>query len=223
MLNALIKKLFGRDVSPAHTESHRATHKETGTMNTYTIFGTGNMGTAIAEVLGKGGATTVNISHAEAATVSITGDVVIFALPYPAIDEVIGNHREALAGKIVVDITNPLNFETFDELVVPAGSSATAEIQAKLPDSSVVKAFNTNFAATLSTGTVGDLSTTVLVAGDDENAKKTLIEGVNAGGLDAVDAGSLKRAHELEALGFLQLTLAGAEKISWTGGFSLAE
>lgn len=223
MLQELIKKIFGRDSSPAMTTSQRDNHKETATMTTYTIFGTGNMGTAIAGVLGKGGATTVTISHANAAAATIDGDVVILALPYPAVDEVISNHREALAGKTVIDITNPLNFETFDELVVPTGSSATAEIQAKLPDSKVLKAFNTNFAATLSTGKVGDVTTTVLIAGDDEAAKNSLVTDVTAGGLDAIDAGSLKRVHELEAIGFLQLALAGSEKIGWTGGFGLTK
>jgi 8-hydroxy-5-deazaflavin:NADPH oxidoreductase len=62
----------------------------------------------------------------------------------------------------------------------------------------------------------------VLVAGDDADAKATLIGVVEAAGLGAVDAGSLKRAQQLEALGFLQLTLAVGEKIAWTGGFSLA-
>ncbi len=193
-------------------------------MTTYTIFGgTGSMGSAIAGILEKGGATTVALSSEEAATATIEGDVVILAVPYPAVDEIISPHREALAGKVVIDITNPLNFETFDELVVPAGSSAAAEIQAKLPESKVLKAFNTTFAATLSSGKVGDLTTTVLVAGDDEDAKKTLIDDVTAGGLDALDAGALKRAHELEAVGFLQLTLAASEKIGWTGGFGLVK
>jgi predicted dinucleotide-binding enzyme len=41
------------------------------------------------------------------------------------------------------------------------------------------------------------------------------------GGLRAVDAGSLRRAHELEALGFLQITLAAAQKVSWAGGFAV--
>ncbi|WP_326845056.1 oxidoreductase [Microbacterium gorillae] len=52
-------------------------------------------------------------------------------------------------------------------------------------------------------------------------AKQTLLCAVQAGGLAAMDAGALTRAHELEAIGFLQLTLAASEKIGWTGGFSL--
>jgi predicted dinucleotide-binding enzyme len=45
---------------------------------------------------------------------------------------------------------------------------------------------------------------------------------VTAGGLRAIDAGSLRRTRELEALGFLQITLAAQEKIPWTGGFAVA-
>ncbi|MGP6173377.1 NADPH-dependent F420 reductase [Corynebacterium sp. A21] len=192
-------------------------------MTNYTIFGRGNMATAIAGVLTNGGASVAHIGSGHSNDAKITGEVVILAVPYDAAMSIVTNRAADLAGKTVIDITNPLNFETFDSLVVPAGSSAAAELQAKLPDSQVLKAFNTNFAATLSTTKVGDLTTTVLVAGDDEEAKAALVEDVNAGGLDALDAGSLKRAHELEAVGFLQLTLAGSEKISWTGGFGLVK
>jgi 8-hydroxy-5-deazaflavin:NADPH oxidoreductase len=120
-----------------------------------------------------------------------------------------------------VDITNPLDFETFDSLTVPADASAAAEIAAALPGSRVLKAFNTNFAATLASGTVADQPTTVLIAGDDADAKSQLADVVTAGGLRAIDAGSLRRARELEALGFLQITLAAGEKIAWTGGFAV--
>ena len=85
----------------------------------------------------------------------------------------------------------------------------------------MLKAFNTTFAGTLASGTVGPLTTTVLIAGDDADAKATLAGVVTSGGLKAIDAGSLKRARELEALGFLQLTLAADEKVSWTGGFGV--
>jgi predicted dinucleotide-binding enzyme len=86
----------------------------------------------------------------------------------------------------------------------------------------VIKAFNTNFAGTLAAGTVDGQPTTVLVAGDDADAKALLTGLVSAAGLRAVDAGGLTRARELEAIGFLQITLAAAEKVSWTGGFAVA-
>ncbi len=191
-------------------------------MTTATIFGTGAMASAIAGVLGKGGADVAHISHDQVGSAQVTGDIVVLAVPpYPAVDEIIAQHGEQLAGKVVVDITNPLDFQTFDALVVPSDSSAAAEIQKKLPASKVLKAFNTNFAGTLSAGTIGSSTTTVLVAGDDAEAKSTLLSAVEKAGLGAIDAGSLKRARELESLGFLQLTLAAGEKISWTGGFSV--
>jgi NADPH-dependent F420 reductase len=184
------------------------------------ILGRGNMGSAIAGVVEKGGST-VELLDSKDTDKPVTGEIVVFAVPYPAVSEVLAQRGDQLAGKIVVDITNPLDFATFDALTVPADASATAEIAAALPQSRVVKAFNTNFAATLASGSVAGQPTTVLVAGDDIGAKSQIADVVTAGGLRAVDVGSLRRARELEALGFLQITLAAREKTSWTGGFAL--
>lgn len=189
-------------------------------MTTITIFGNGNMGQAIAGVLARGGASIQHVGSDDTQA-AIEGDLVILAVPYAALDTIATGYAAKLAGKTVVDITNPLNFETFDGLVVPQGSSAAAELQKALPDSHVLKAFNTTFAATLVSGTVGAETTTVLVAGDDAAAKAALISAVTAGGLVGIDAGRLVRAHELEALGFLQLTLAVSEKVGWTAGFAI--
>ena len=186
-------------------------------MTHVSIIGTGNMGQAIAKVVTAGGSTVETLGRGE----TPSGEIVVLAVPYPAVAGILAEQGEALAGKVVVDITNPVNFETFDSLVVPAGSSAAAEIAAALPSAHVLKAFNTNFAGTLASGAVGPLTSTVLVAGDDADAKALLGSVVEAGGLKAVDAGSLARAHELEALGFLQLTLAATEKVSWIGGFGV--
>ena len=190
-------------------------------MSHVSIIGTGNMGQAIAGVAGKGGHTVQLLGQFDSAT-AVTGDIVVLAVPYPAVSAVIAERGDTLAGKIVVDITNPLNFETFDSLTVSADSSATAEIAEALPASRVLKAFNTTFAATLAAGRVGSLPTTVLIAGDDADAKSTLAGVITSGGLNAIDAGPLKRARELEGLGFLQITLAASEKIAWTGGFGVA-
>ncbi len=186
------------------------------------IIGTGNMGQAIAGLVTKGGKSVELLGQADADQ-PVTGDIVVLAVPYPAVADVLRTRGESLTGKVVVDITNPLDFATFDSLTVPADSSAAAEIAAALPQSRVLKAFNTTFAGTLTAGVVGPLPTTVLIAGDDADAKALLADVVTAGGLTAVDAGSLRRARELEALGFLQLTLAAGEKISWTGGFGLVD
>jgi 8-hydroxy-5-deazaflavin:NADPH oxidoreductase len=204
-------------------------------LSTVTIIGAGNMGTAIAGVVAKGGNTvqvltkdpqkaSEAIPAATHGTVGdpITSDIVILALPYAAVTDVLNQYAGQLGCKVIVDLTNPLDFATFDSLVVPAGTSAAEVIAETVPGSSVLKAFNTTFAATLAGGTVGAESTTVLIAGDDADAKASLATIIEAGGLRAVDAGSLKRAHELEALGFLQLTLAAGNKTSWTSGFALA-
>ncbi len=189
-------------------------------MTTVSIVGTGTMGAAIAGLVDKAGHSAQLLGSKDAST-PVTGEVVVLAVPYPAISEVLAQRGEQLAGKVVVDITNPVDFASFDSLTVPADSSAAAEIAAALPTSRVLKAFNTTFAATLAAGTIGQQPTTVLIAGDDAAAKSQLVQIVTAGGLQALDAGSLRRARELEALGFLQLTLAAAHKISWTGGFTV--
>ena len=190
-------------------------------MTHVSIIGKGNMGQAISSIVTKGG-NTVEVLDQSDADKPATGDIVVLAVPYPAVADVIAQRADQFAGKVVVDITNPLNFETFDSLTVAADGSAAAEIAAALPQSRVLKAFNTTFAATLASGTVGPVPTTVLIAGDDVDAKTLLAGVIAAGGLRALDAGALSRARELEALGFLQLTLAVTEKVSWTGGFGVA-
>jgi 8-hydroxy-5-deazaflavin:NADPH oxidoreductase len=190
-------------------------------MANVTIFGDGNMGSAIAGILTAGGASVNHITTADNGSGTVAGDLVILAVPYPAVQEIVRAYGDQLAGKTVVDITNPVNQETFDSLTVPAGSSAAVELAAALQSATVLKAFNTNFAATLATKSVGPNPTTVLIAGDDAAAKAELAAVLTAGGVEAVDAGSLRRAAELEALGFLQITLAASEQVGWTGGFSL--
>jgi NADPH-dependent F420 reductase len=189
-------------------------------MTTVSIIGTGRMGQAISALVTRGGNTPDLIGHQDADK-PVVGEIVILAVPYRALEEVIGSRADQLAGRVVVDITNPVNLETFDSLTVAPDGSAAAEVAAALPDSRVLKAFNTTFAATLSSGTVGTEITTVLIAGDDAEAKEQLADVVTAGGMRALDAGSLSRARELEAMGFLQIKLAAAERVSWTGGFAV--
>jgi NADPH-dependent F420 reductase len=189
-------------------------------MGTVTILGKGNVGSAVAGIAGKAGRDVQILDTASTGT-AITGDIVVLAVPYAAIDAVIAERGAELAGKVVVDVTNPVDFATFDGLVVPADSSAAAVIQGRLPESAVVKAFNTNFAGTVASGSVGETTTAVLVAGDDADAKAAVRSLATDAGLRALDAGSLKRARELEALAFLQITLAASEQVSWVGGFAV--
>jgi 8-hydroxy-5-deazaflavin:NADPH oxidoreductase len=188
-----------------------------------TIIGTGNMARGIASRALAGGHSVTLLGHesgkAEAladelsgdvhtGTVgdSLAGDVVVLAIPYGAIDDVIGQYGDQLSGKTVVDITNPVDFSSFTPLSVEAGSAA-AEIVQKAPGAKVVKAFNTTFAGTLANGSVAGQPLDVFLASDDEGAKAAVRELVEAGGLRAVDAGGLARAHELEALGYLHMAV----------------
>ncbi|MGY5766678.1 NADPH-dependent F420 reductase [Brachybacterium sp. DNPG3] len=198
-----------------------------------TVIGAGNIGAAVAQiavaagsavqVLARDAARAAAVPGATAGTIgeAITGDLVVLALPYPAIAEVLAAYPDGLAGKVLVDPSNPIDFGTGDIVIDPVGSSAAAEIAAQVPGATVLKAFNTNFAAALASGTTGTATTAVLIAGDDTDAKTALSAVVTGGGLRAVDAGPLKRAHELEAIGAVQIGLAVTEQTPWTGGFSI--
>ena len=183
-------------------------------MTSISILGTGNMGTAIATIFADGGATVETLEHSHEPT-AFAGDIVVLAVPYSALPDIADKYREQLAGKTVVDITNTVDFATFQPVEFEAGSGA-ADLAARLPESKVLKAFNTNLAPTLAAKTVGGRTTTVIVAGDDADAKAALIEAITAGGLDAVDAGPLARARELEAVGYLQMGLVLGGQMNWT-------
>jgi NADPH-dependent F420 reductase len=138
----------------------------------------------------------------------LSGDIVVLAVPYPAAAPLVTQYGDQLDGKVIVDITNPVDFATFDSLVTPPDSSAAEEIAKAAPaGASVVKAFNTTFAGTLVAGQVAGQPLDLLIAGDDENAKAAVAGLAKAGGLRPVDAGPLRRARQLEHAGFLHMTL----------------
>ena len=82
-------------------------------MTNVTIFGSGNMGSAIGELLTAGGATVDHIGSADPPG-PVNGDIVILAVYHTAFRDIVDKYGDQLAGKIVVDITNPLDPETFD-------------------------------------------------------------------------------------------------------------
>ena len=188
-----------------------------------TIIGTGSMGRAIGEVAVRGGNEVQLVGRDPAAAEAIAreiggkargsgpdapidGEIVVLALWYLTARDVVPSLGDRLRGKVVVDISNPVNIETFDDLLTPPDTSAAEELARLLPDGTpLVKAFNTTFAGTLEAGEVDGHPLDVLVAGDDQDSKRKVMELVEAGGLRAVDAGPLKRARELEALGFLHM------------------
>ena len=201
-----------------------------------TIIGAGNMARGIgSRVVAGGNELELVARNREAAdalageiggSVSdrVTGDVVVLAVPYGAVEEVLSTHGDSLGGKVVVDITNPVDWATFDGLVTPSDSSAAEEIAKRVPGgATVVKAFNTTFAPTLPNGQVAGQPLDVLIAGDDADAKKKVASVAEAGGLRALDVGPLKRSRQLEQVGFLHITaqeplgagFSSAVKIVW--------
>ena len=181
-----------------------------------TIIGTGNMARGIATRALAGGHTVTLLGHepgkadALASDLSagdpLDGDAVVLAVWYQALDDVLGRYGDQLDGKVVVDITNPVDTETYAPLTVEAGSVAQ-EIANAVPGAKVVKAFNTTFAGTLVAGQVGGQQLDDLIAGDDEAAKQQVSRLAADGGLRPIDVGPLSRARQLEQLGFLHISL----------------
>jgi 8-hydroxy-5-deazaflavin:NADPH oxidoreductase len=190
-----------------------------------TIVGAGNMGRGIGtravagghqvEILDRDSAEAQQLAKdlggAAAALDSgapFGGEVVVFAVYYPGIKDAVQQYADQLAGKVVVDITNPVDTQTWDKLATPPGTSSAEEVQQLVPQGTpVVKAFNTTFAPTLVAGEVGGQQLDVLIAGDDEAAKRTVSRLASDGGLRPIDVGPLNRAQQLEQLGFLHISL----------------
>lgn len=204
-----------------------------------TIVGTGNMARGIGTRLVAGGHEVTLLGRedgkgeelarelggsARAGTVGddVAADVVVLAVPYEAAAPILQQYGDALAGKVVVDITNPVDWQTFDGLVTPSDSSAAEEIQKAAPEGvHVVKAWNTTFAGTLVAGEVAGQPLDVFVAGDDAGAKEAVTSLVESGGSNAIDAGPLRRARELERLGFLGMTLQGPLGLNFGSAWKL--
>lgn len=204
-------------------------------MTSVSIIGSGKMGAAIAEVATRAGAN-VQIIKRSATSPSaarpgfdygvmgdeLTGDLVVLAVPYAAYPSIIEQYGDRLAERVVIDISNPIDFSTYDELRSPADSSTAAELAKLLPEgAAVVKAFNVNLGDTLTSGTNGTTVTTVLFAGDYADAKIAVAGLIEGAGMRAVDVGPLTRARELEAMGFLQIVMAALGKTRYESGFTL--
>jgi predicted dinucleotide-binding enzyme len=193
-------------------------------MTDITIIGTGNMAAAIAARAASAGRSIQILSrdavaasalasgtNASAGTTGqeIEGSIVVLATHFEVSKDIVGHYGEALNGKTIVDVCNPVDTETFDSLTVPAGSSAAEELQALVPGATVVKGFNTVFASTLAAGEVAGQTLDVLLAGDSADAKAAVASFINDSGLRAVDVGPLRRARELEAFQLLIIGLQG--------------
>lgn len=208
-MNTFLARLFGKK-SP---------------MTNITIIGNGNMARGIATRALAGGQTVQILGQDAAKAQALAselgsgvlagttaeaprGSIVALAVPFDAAKSIVTAYGDALSGKTIVDITNPVNFETFDSLVVEPGNSAAEEIAALAPaDAPVVKAFNTTFAGTLVAGESNGLPLDVFIAGDDAAANASVSSFVAAGGMRPLVVGPLKRARELEGFQFVLMTM----------------
>jgi 8-hydroxy-5-deazaflavin:NADPH oxidoreductase len=203
-----------------------------------TIIGSGNMGRGIGTRAVAGGhsvtfvdnnpevaeksAADVRASAKNGAKVStaslgdvVLGDVIVLAVWYGTNVEIVKQLGTRLAGKVVVDIANPLN-ATYDGLATaPDSSSAEDLAKAIAPGAKVVKAFNTTFAGTLLAGQVAGQQLDVFIAGDDADAKSKVSQLVTDGGMRAIDTGPLSRARQIESMQLLQITLQGTLGTNW--------
>jgi 8-hydroxy-5-deazaflavin:NADPH oxidoreductase len=185
------------------------------------ILGKGNVGSALARGLMRAGHK-VTASGSAPASVRETAqeaDIVILAVPFGAIDAVLREAGETLVGKTVVDVTNALGPDMHWALGFT--TSGAEELQKKMPQVHVVKAFNTVFAQHMDSGQVDGQQLTALVAGDDPDAKKSVLEIARDIGFDTVDAGPLGNARMLEALGYLNIQLGYMLGMGTQIGFKL--
>ncbi len=147
-------------------------------------------------------------------------DLVILAIPYTAVDDVLGEVGPVLGGKILVDATNPLKADGSG--LTTETTSGAEEIQGKAKGARVVKAFNTAFAARQADPRVaGGLRIDGFVAGDDRDAKATVLRLVEAVGFNPVDAGGLAMAKFLEGMAWLNITLQTKNGWSWQSSWKL--
>lgn len=201
------------------------------------IIGAGNVGTALATSLRRAGHDVVISSRqpedaARAATASgarlagssreaaIAADVVIPAVYAASFPELAAEIAEAVVDKVVIDVSNRIAFGA-DGPEIDTATSNAETLAELLPGSRIVKAFNTLFAANQVDPHAGDVRLDGFVAGDDPEAKATVLELVRSIGLQPVDVGPLARARQLEGLAFLNMALNIANDGSWQSGWKL--
>ena len=193
-------------------------------MSFISIIGSGGMAAAIGGLAAKAGHTVEVTSRDAAKALALAeqigasattgtfgaapaGDIVILAVPYAAVLDVVKQYGEALAGKLLIDITNPVGPD-FKSFVTPEDSFGAREIMKAAPsDAVVVKAFNTLFSHVLAAGPVDGHPLDVFLAGDDAQAKARVSAFIESLALRPMDTGQLPMARTLENVALLSLGL----------------
>ena len=202
----------------------------------FAIIGSGNVGTSVARgVTGAGHDVMVaDLSEdgltaiAEAAPVQTTtsnreavsgADAVVLAVPFGAVQGIAAELRDDLAGKIVIDVTNPLAADLSGLAI--NGTSAAELVQRAAPDARVVKAFNTVLAANQADPSVEGTQLDGFVASDDDEAKQSVMGVLAQIGFRPIDVGPLSAARYLEGMAFLNISLNATNGWSWGSGWKL--
>ncbi|GAB3430335.1 NADPH-dependent F420 reductase [Actinophytocola sediminis] len=192
-------------------------------MSSISVIGLGNMASALAdralagghavEIIGRDPAKAREVAAAlGGATVGTagdgpTGDIVVLAVPYASAAAVVSEYGDALPGKVIIDITNPISPD-LTGFVTPDGSSGAQEITKAAPGGAhVVKAFNTLFSHVLAAGPAEGHLLDVFIAGDDARAKTLVSAFIESMGMRPMDVGRLPMARTLENVALLQLGL----------------
>jgi len=201
-----------------------------GMKPTVSIIGTGMMGSGLAHGLAKAGyrvligsSSTVKRDELAAAIrrdvfradievldcsreSSWEADIIIPAVPYSAQAEVAAHIKDVVTGKIVISLVNPLN-ATYDGLLTPATTSAAEELAALLPDSKIVKAFNTVFSGTLINPVIQGDQADTFIAANDADATATIAQMASDIGFNPLFAGKLDISRTLELMAALLIGL----------------
>jgi hypothetical protein len=204
-------------------------------MSGISIIGTGNMARTIGalavaggntvEVMGRDQSKAADLAKALGGSATTgewgaapAGDIVIVALLYASVVPVVAHYGEALAGKVIVEISNPFN-SAADGLAHGEDTSIAQEVAKAAPASaSVVKAFNTIFRHVLEKGRPA-----VFIAGDDAQAKADVKAFIKSLGLRPLDVGDLKMAYWLEGTGVVTMGLARHGLGNWDFALGVTE
>jgi 8-hydroxy-5-deazaflavin:NADPH oxidoreductase len=202
----------------------------------FAIIGSGNVGTAVARGISGAGHEVVVADLSESGLAAIAqaipvqtttsnreavsgAEVVVLAVPFSAVEAIAADLRDDLAGKIVIDVTNPLAPNLAG--LATDGISAAELVQQAAPEARVVKAFNTVLAANQADPTVNGTQLDGFVASDDEDAKQAVLGVLKQIGYRPVDVGPLSSARYLEAMAFLNIALNANNGWSWDSGWKL--
>jgi len=199
------------------------------------IIGSGNIGKGLGGAAVKAGhdvtITSRNPEHYSEAAKSVgaksapidkaisSADIIVLAVPSTAAESVAAEIASSAAGKVVVDPTNRV--KPSDPGAVLDGSSTAEQLQRRLPDAKVVKALNTLFASTYASPKKNGDALDGYVAGDDEAAKKKVMDLISSIGFRPIDAGGLAMGRVLEGMALMNIMLQMRNNWPWQSGFKL--